>query len=169
MHFCKICEIKFLVGGPWKSNVVIENSLKNGCNFLYEPCYIYMIKFNKAKSPSVKLLTIPNNNNFKKWTALQLVFDLTHLFENKEPLNSCYYLNGQTYALETKRNGRETLNLRGCALTICKKKLVGMKPFNDQFNPTGRGTRRNEPFGFLTGKVRPNGLQEALSEHGIPK
>ena len=70
---------------------------------------------------------------------------------------------------ETKRNERETLNLRGGTLTICKKKLVGLKPFNDQFNRTGRGTRRNEPFGFLTGKVRPNGPQEALSEQGIPK
>ena len=24
--------------GPWKSNVVFEKSLKNGRNFLYEPC-----------------------------------------------------------------------------------------------------------------------------------
>ena len=38
VHFCTICEILFLVGGPWKSNVVLEKSLKNGCNFLYEPC-----------------------------------------------------------------------------------------------------------------------------------
>ena len=37
IHFCTICEIIFLVGGPWKSNVVLEKSLKNGCNFLYEP------------------------------------------------------------------------------------------------------------------------------------
>ena len=48
-----------------------------------------------------------------------------------------------------------------------------MKPFNDQFNPTGRETRRDEPLGFSTGniaaKVRPNELQEALSEHGMPK
>lgn len=72
-----------------------------------------------------------------------------------------------------KRNERETLNLRGSALTICKKKLVGMKPFNDQFSLTGRGTRRDELFGFSTGNVaakeRPNELQEALSEHGMPK
>ena len=38
MHFCTISEIIFLVGCPWKSNVVLEKSLKNGCNFLYEPC-----------------------------------------------------------------------------------------------------------------------------------
>ena len=38
VHFFTICEILFLVGGPWKSNVVLEKSLKNGCNFLYEPC-----------------------------------------------------------------------------------------------------------------------------------
>ena len=40
--FFTMCEITFLVGGPWKSNVVLEKSLKislkNGCNFLYEPC-----------------------------------------------------------------------------------------------------------------------------------
>ena len=64
-------------------------------------------------SSSVKLLTIPNNNNLKKWIALHLVFELTHLFENKEPFNSCFYLNGQPYDLDTKRNERETLNLRG--------------------------------------------------------
>ena len=77
------------------------------------------------------------------------------------------------YDPETKRNERETLNLRGGALTICKKKLVRMKPFNDQFSPTGRGTRLDELFGFSTGNVaakeRPNELQEALSEHGMPK
>ena len=38
MHFCTICEIIFLVGSPWKSNVVLEKSLKNGCSFLCEPC-----------------------------------------------------------------------------------------------------------------------------------
>ena len=30
--------INFYKGCPWKSNVVLEKSLKNGCNFLYEPC-----------------------------------------------------------------------------------------------------------------------------------
>ena len=44
MHFCTICEIKFLVGGRWKSNVVLEKSLKNGCNFLYEPCQVTLRK-----------------------------------------------------------------------------------------------------------------------------
>ena len=29
MHFCTICEIIFLVGCPWKSNVVLEKSLKS--------------------------------------------------------------------------------------------------------------------------------------------
>ena len=53
-----------------------------------------MIKFNKAKSPIVQSWAIPNNTNFKKWTALHLVFELTHLVENKQPLNS-YHLNGQ--------------------------------------------------------------------------
>ena len=38
VDFCTICEIIFLVGGPWKSNVILEKSLKIGCNFLYEPC-----------------------------------------------------------------------------------------------------------------------------------
>ena len=28
MHFCTICEIIFLVGGPWKSNVVLEKWLQ---------------------------------------------------------------------------------------------------------------------------------------------
>ena len=37
MHFCTICEIIFLVGGPWKSNVVLEKSLKNGCIFCMNP------------------------------------------------------------------------------------------------------------------------------------
>ena len=35
LHFCTICEITFLEGGPRKSNVFLEKSLKNGCNFLY--------------------------------------------------------------------------------------------------------------------------------------
>ena len=39
VHFCTICEITFLVGDPWKSNV--EKFSKNGCNFSDEPCYIY--------------------------------------------------------------------------------------------------------------------------------
>ena len=38
VHFWTICEIIFLVGGPWKFNVILEKSLKIGCNFLYEPC-----------------------------------------------------------------------------------------------------------------------------------
>ena len=38
MQFCTICKIIFLVGGPGKSNVVLEKSLENGCNFVYEPC-----------------------------------------------------------------------------------------------------------------------------------
>ena len=29
--------IIFLVGGPWKSNVVLEKYLKSGRNFFYEP------------------------------------------------------------------------------------------------------------------------------------
>ena len=38
VHFCTICKIILLVGGPWKSYVVLEKSLKNGCIFfLYEP------------------------------------------------------------------------------------------------------------------------------------
>ena len=44
MHFYTICEIIFLVGGPWKSNVVFEKSLKNGCIFfvwtLYNASYL---------------------------------------------------------------------------------------------------------------------------------
>ena len=32
VHFCTMCDITFLVGGPWKV-------LKNGFNFLYEPCH----------------------------------------------------------------------------------------------------------------------------------
>ena len=38
MHFCTICENIFVLGSAWKSNVVLEKSLKNGCNFLREPC-----------------------------------------------------------------------------------------------------------------------------------
>ena len=41
VYFCTICEIIFLEGGPWKSNVVLEKSLENGCIFLYEPCWSY--------------------------------------------------------------------------------------------------------------------------------
>ena len=29
--------LHFLVGGPWKSDVVLEKSLKDSCNFLHEP------------------------------------------------------------------------------------------------------------------------------------
>ena len=42
VHLCTIWEITFLVGGPWKFNLVLESlekSLKNGCNYLYEPWY----------------------------------------------------------------------------------------------------------------------------------
>ena len=35
--FSKNCEITFLVGGAWKSNVVLEKSLKIGCNFFMNP------------------------------------------------------------------------------------------------------------------------------------
>ena len=35
--FCTIRETVFLLGGPWKFNVVLEKSLKNGWHFLYEP------------------------------------------------------------------------------------------------------------------------------------
>ena len=28
VHFYTICEIKFLAGGPWKSNLVLEKSFK---------------------------------------------------------------------------------------------------------------------------------------------
>ena len=35
VHFFSICEISFPVGGPCKSNVVLEKSLKNGCNFFW--------------------------------------------------------------------------------------------------------------------------------------
>ena len=38
VHFLTMCEITFLVAGPGKSNVVLKKSLKNDCNFLYEPC-----------------------------------------------------------------------------------------------------------------------------------
>ena len=48
VHFFTMYEITFLVGGPWKSNVVLEKSLKNGCNYLYEPCSMY--------SPWLKIL-----------------------------------------------------------------------------------------------------------------
>ena len=51
MHFCKICETTFLVGGPWKSNVVLEKSLKDGCNFLYEP-WLGFLWFNSLLTPS---------------------------------------------------------------------------------------------------------------------
>ena len=37
---CIICEITFLVDGPWKSNVVLEKSFKKMVAiFLYQPCY----------------------------------------------------------------------------------------------------------------------------------
>ena len=39
MHLCTICEIIFLVGGPWKANVALEKSLENSYDFLYEPCH----------------------------------------------------------------------------------------------------------------------------------
>ena len=61
MHFCTICEIIFLVGGPWKSNVVLEKSLKNGCNFLYEPCMFvirkYSVQWNLPNDPPINTTT----------------------------------------------------------------------------------------------------------------
>ena len=36
VHFCTVSDITFLVGGPWKV-------LKNGFNFLYEPCHNLVI------------------------------------------------------------------------------------------------------------------------------
>ena len=37
VHFCTMCDITFLVGGPWKV-------LKNGFTFLYEPCHNLVIR-----------------------------------------------------------------------------------------------------------------------------
>ena len=39
VHFCTFCEIKSIVDGPWKSNVVLEETFKSGFNFLHEPWY----------------------------------------------------------------------------------------------------------------------------------
>ena len=36
-NICTISEISFLLGSPWKSNVVLEKSLKSGWKFFYEP------------------------------------------------------------------------------------------------------------------------------------
>ena len=94
------------------------------------------------------------------WIAIYPVDSAIQLLNNRHQLNSCY-----EWSTIWSRNKRETLNLSGGVLTICKKKSVGMKPFNDQFNPTGRGTWRDEPFAFSTGNVPakaiPNKLQKA--------
>ena len=34
---CIFVEIVYLVGGPWKSNVVLVKFLKSGCNFCMNP------------------------------------------------------------------------------------------------------------------------------------
>ena len=55
MHFFTTCKITFLVGGPWKWNVVLEKSLKNGFNFLvWILCEIwcYLDVVGKHPSPS---------------------------------------------------------------------------------------------------------------------
>ena len=42
--FCVICEVTFLVGGPWN---VHENSLKNGGKFLFEPCLVFLARVSR--------------------------------------------------------------------------------------------------------------------------
>ena len=57
VNFCTTFEIIFLVDGPWKSNVVLEKSLKNGSSFLYEP-------WNYACEKHKKLLWFVSRWNF---------------------------------------------------------------------------------------------------------
>ena len=40
LHFCTICEITFLEGGPWKSNVVLEKSFKMVVIFCMNPATV---------------------------------------------------------------------------------------------------------------------------------
>ena len=40
LHFCTICEITFLEGGPWKSNVVLEESFKIVAIFCMNPATV---------------------------------------------------------------------------------------------------------------------------------
>ena len=40
LHFCTICEITFLEGGPWKSNVVLEECFKIVAIFCMNPATV---------------------------------------------------------------------------------------------------------------------------------
>lgn len=83
------------------------------------------------------------NRSAPIWIDYLHVFELTHLFENKEPFNGCFYLNGQPYDLDTKRNERETLNLRGG-----RKKMVGMNPSMINWIRLVLGLNETNHFGF---------------------
>ena len=73
VHFFTMYEITFLVGGPWKSNVVLEKSLKNGCNYLYEPCVvIVLVQVPKFRS-YLKFAHLINNKEYC-WIKLSILF-----------------------------------------------------------------------------------------------
>ena len=40
VHLCTNLWLIFTVGSPCKSNLLHEKSMRNGCNFLYEPCKV---------------------------------------------------------------------------------------------------------------------------------
>ena len=49
VDFCTICEIIFLVGSPWKSNVVLEKSLKMVAIFGMNPDYVIALLFKRDR------------------------------------------------------------------------------------------------------------------------
>ena len=49
VDFCTICEIMFLVGSPWKSNVVLEKSLKMVAIFGMNPDYVITLLFKRDR------------------------------------------------------------------------------------------------------------------------
>ena len=68
MHSCTICEINVLVGVLWKSIEVLEKSLKNGCNCLYEPWTgILHITLRDLKGPLCSKGTSTTRGSISLW------------------------------------------------------------------------------------------------------
>ena len=60
VHFCTVSDITFLVGGPWKV-------LKNGFNFLYEPCHNLVICKHSCKViVTMYIVLVIGKNIFEK-------------------------------------------------------------------------------------------------------
>ena len=62
----------FLVGGPCKSIVALEKSLKNSGNFLYEPCILYSKMLFFLTMTQQLLNNCDNHSLLSSTTAVQI-------------------------------------------------------------------------------------------------